>query len=291
MVDTVIVEADSSPVSAISWPAIIAGAVVAMALTLLLVALGAGLGFASISPWSSNGTVTSTKAATIAGIFMAVTAVMSSALGGYVAGRLRTRWAGTATDEVFFRDTAHGFITWAVATVAGAAFLASAATTISGGAAAGAGPAAAIAAGDAGTRDYLAGPVDRLLQPDYQLRPDAARPPLPYGDRGLDADRASARRLLSVFRDRKGPGLRTEDRQDLVRMVVYRTGLKPEEAERRVAAIENEVKAAADTARRVAMHLAFWLAASMFLGAFAASLAATEGGAIRDGRLGLRSRI
>ena len=289
MVDTVIVEADSSPVSAVSWPAVIAGAVVAMALTLLLLALGAGLGFASVSPWSSNPGITTTKAATIAGIFMAVTAVMSSALGGYIAGRLRTRWAGTALDEVFFRDTAHGFVAWALATVAGAAFLASAATTISGGAAAGAGPAAALAAADPGNRDFLVGSVDRLLQPDYQLRPDAARPPMMYGDRTLDADRASARRLLGVFRD-GNVALRTEDRQDLVRMVVYRTGLKPEEAERRVAAIETEVKAAADTARRIAMHLAFWLAASMFLGAFAASLAATEGGAIRDGRHGLRAR-
>ena len=291
MVDTVIVEADSSPVSPVSWPAILAGAVVAMALTLLLLALGAGLGFASMSPWASNSTITTTKAATIAGIFMAVTAVMSSALGGYVAGRLRTRWAGTALDEVYFRDTAHGFIAWALATVAGAAFLASAATTVTGGAAAGAGPAAAVAAGTPGGRDYLLGSVDRLLQPDYQARPDAARAPMAWGDRDLDADRASARRLLGVLGERKGPGLRTEDRQDLVRMVVYRTGLKPEEAERRVAAIETEVKQAADTARRVGMHLAFWLAASMFLGAFAASLAATEGGAIRDGRQGLRGRI
>ncbi|HYC63124.1 MAG TPA: hypothetical protein VEC14_00215 [Reyranellaceae bacterium] len=291
MVDTVIVEADSSPVPAVSWPAIVAGAVVAMAITLLMLALGAGLGFSVSSPWASNGTITTTKAATVSGIFMAVTAVMSSALGGYIAGRLRTRWAGTQIDEVYFRDTAHGFITWAVATVAGAAFLASAATVIGGGAASGAAPAATMAAMDAGSRDYLPGAVDRLLLPDHGAlaRADAPRNPAFIGaGRDLDTDQQSARRLLSLAGQPNG--LRTEDRQDLVRMVVARTGLPPEEAERRVARTEAEVKAAADTARRVAMHLSFWLAASLFLGAFAASLAATEGGAIRDGRYGLTGR-
>jgi hypothetical protein len=291
MVDTVIVEADTSPVSAVSWPAIIAGAVVAMALTLLLLALGAGIGFSVTSPWSANGTITTTKAATVSGIFMAVTAVMSSALGGYLAGRRRTRWAGTDLNEVYFRDTAHGFIAWALATVAGAAFLASAATTIGGGAAAGAAPAATMAALDAGSRDYLPGAVDRLLLPDPGAlgRADANRAPGFIGaGRDLDTDQQSARRLLSVAV--QPAGLRTEDRQDLVRMVVARTGLPPEEAERRVARVEAEVKAAADTARRVGKHLAFWLAASLFLGAFAASLAATEGGAIRDGRYGITGR-
>ena len=289
MVDTVIVEADSSPVSPVSWPAVIAGAVVAMAITLLMLALGAGLGFSVSSPWASNGTITTTKAATVSGIFMAVTAVMSSALGGYIAGRLRTRWAGTQVDEVYFRDTAHGFITWAVATVAGAAFLASAATVIGGGAASGAAPAAAMTAMDAGSRDYLPGAVDRLLLPDHGAlaRTEQRNPAFIGGGRDLDTDQQSARRLLSLASQANGTGLRTEDRQDLVRMVVARTGLPPEEAERRVARTEAEVKAAADTARRVAMHLSFWLAASLFLGAFAASLAATEGGAIRDGRYGI----
>lgn len=287
MVDTVIVEADTSPVSAVSWPAIIAGAVVAMALTLLLLALGAGLGFSVSSPWASNGTITTTKAATVSGIFMAVTAVMSSALGGYIAGRLRTRWAGTNIDEVYFRDTAHGFVAWAVATVAGAAFLANAATTIGGGTAAGVAPGATIAAIDAGSRDYLPGAVDRLLLPDHGAlaRADTTRPGFIGAGRDLDTDQQSARRLLSLTA--QPDGLRTEDRQDLVRMVVARTGLAPDEAERRVARIEAEVKAAADTARRVGMHLSFWLTAALFLGAFAASLAATEGGAIRDGRYGI----
>ena len=78
---------------------------------------------------------------------MAATAVIASALGGYISGRLRTRWLATPGDEVFFRDTAHGLLSWALATVMGAAFLATAATAVSGGVAAGAGQAAAAQQG------------------------------------------------------------------------------------------------------------------------------------------------
>lgn len=52
---------------------------------------------------------------------------LSAALGGYVTGRLRTRWVGLHTHQAFFRDTAHGFITWSLATRAAALFFASAA--------------------------------------------------------------------------------------------------------------------------------------------------------------------
>ena len=67
MVDTVIVETDTAPVSAVSWPAIIAGGFVAAAFTLLLLALGAGLGFSVVSPWSMPD-ISTAKAATVAEI-------------------------------------------------------------------------------------------------------------------------------------------------------------------------------------------------------------------------------
>ena len=291
MVDTVIVEAESSPVSAVSWPAIIAGGFVAAAFTLLLLALGAGIGFAVITPWSGTADVTTTKAATIGGIFMAVTAVMASALGGYVTGRLRVRWAGTANDEVYFRDTAHGVLAWAVATVMGAALLASAATIVSGGVAAGAGPAAVLAAanGEArpGSDPWLAPLLDRLFRPDYAALTGGTGQRAAgvfAGGRDLAVDRETARRLFATAYDRTGTGLAADDRQYLAQMVAARSGLAPADAERRVAAIEAEAKIAADAARRVGMHLSFWLVASMLLGAVAAGLAATEGGAARDGR-------
>jgi len=282
MVDAVIVEAEQHPVSAVSWPAVIAGGFVAAAFTLLLLALGAGIGFSVVSPWSGPPDISTAKAATVGGIYMAVTAVMSSALGGYVAGRLRTRWAATPLDEIYFRDTAHGVLAWAFATVVGAAFLASAATIVAGGTAAAGGP-AAIASGKG--NDITAPFVDRLFRPDYAALTggNGARAAGVFaGGRDLAADRDAARRLLLSLRDR--PDLPSEDRQYLAQMVAARTGLAPADAERRVAAVEADARAALDTARRIAMHLSFWLVASMFLGAFAAGLAATEGGAARDGR-------
>lgn len=102
--------------SALSWSAIVAGMVGAIALTLTLLALGAALGFASISPWPGVGARPATF--TIgAGVWLIVTQWLSAGLGGYLAGRLRVRWPGLHTDEVLFRDTAHGFLTWATATV------------------------------------------------------------------------------------------------------------------------------------------------------------------------------
>jgi len=289
MVDAVIVEADSPPVSAVSWPAIIAGGFVAAAMTLILLALGAGIGFSVVSPWSGAPDITTTKAATVGGIFMALTAVMASALGGYVTGRLRTRWASAASNEVYFRDTAHGVLAWAFATVMGAALLASAATIVSGGAAAGAGPAAAMAAihGEGRVATWQAPLLDRLFRPDYAALTTGTGQRAAgvfAAGRDLAVDRAAASRLFATAYDRTGTGLAADDRQYLVQMVSARTGLAPADAERRVAAVETEAKIAADTARRIAMQLSFWLVASMLLGALAAGMAATEGGAARDGR-------
>lgn len=103
-----------SSASAVSWAAILAGAFVAVGASLVLVALGSGLGVAAISPWSSP---TPAEFAVSSGIWLIVVQWVASGLGGYVTGRLRTKWVGTHTHEVFFRDTAHGLITWSVATV------------------------------------------------------------------------------------------------------------------------------------------------------------------------------
>jgi hypothetical protein len=122
--------AAESPVSAASWPAIFAGAFAAIATSLVLFALGTGFGLASISPWPHSG-ASATTFTVMTAIWLIVVQWLSAALGGYITGRLRTKWVGTHTDEVFFRDTAHGFVTWALATVAGAAILASAVGSVS----------------------------------------------------------------------------------------------------------------------------------------------------------------
>lgn len=142
--------------SAVDWCAVFAGAVASAALSLILLFLGTGFGLTLVSPWSSEGiSATSFGISSILGV--TVISLLASALGGYLAGRLRTRWLDTPVDEVFFRDTAHGFLSWSVATLGTAALLTTViGSIISGGAKAGAalgatavaGTAAAVAASD-----------------------------------------------------------------------------------------------------------------------------------------------
>src|SRR5260370_2935113 len=102
--------------SAVSWAAIAGGGVAAAALTLVLLVFGAGMGFSSISPWSNSG-ISSETFKVAAGIYLIVVAMLSSTIGGYVAGRLRTKWTGLHTDQVAFPDTTHRSLPWAFATV------------------------------------------------------------------------------------------------------------------------------------------------------------------------------
>ncbi|WP_288253060.1 hypothetical protein [uncultured Hydrogenophaga sp.] len=117
--------------SAVSWPAIFAGAAGAAALSLILLVLGTGLGLAAASPWVAGDPETQTFG-TAAVLWICFTQVIASGMGGYLAGRLRTRWPDTARDEVYFRDTAHGFLAWAVASLATAVLLTSVIGTILG---------------------------------------------------------------------------------------------------------------------------------------------------------------
>ena len=119
----IVEEGPASP-SAVSWAAVIGGALIAVASTLLLVALGSGIGLSSVSPWSPANP-SATTFTLLAAVWLIIVQWLSSGLGGYLAGRLRTKWVGLHTDEVFFRDTAHGFLAWALATVLVAVFAAS----------------------------------------------------------------------------------------------------------------------------------------------------------------------
>ena len=117
----VVADENSGSQSAVSWAAIIGGALAAVAITLLLVALGSGIGLSSVSPWTALNP-SATTFTLLAAVWLIIVQWLSSALGGYIAGRLRTKWAGLHTDEVFFRDTAHGFLAWALASVLVVAF-------------------------------------------------------------------------------------------------------------------------------------------------------------------------
>ena len=258
--------------SGVSWASIAAGAVTAAAVSLALLSLGAGLGLSSISPWADSGVSASTfKHA--AGIYLVVVAVMSSAIGGYLAARLRTKWTGIHTNEVFFRDTAHGFIAWAFATVLSASVLGAAATHLVSGAASGVAPAAAQAAPALNPSQVF---VDRLFRADPAATTGAPQP------QNNEAARGEVLRLwTSSYRD--NGDLAAVDRTYIARVVAAQTGLNQPEAEKRVNDVIVEAKAAADRARSGAAKLAFWMTAALLFGAFAASLAAVEGGQLRDG--------
>ena len=276
MVDTVIVENEPAPSSAVSWSAILAGAAVSAGLSLILLAIGSGIGFSVTNPWSNSAAATTTKAATVAGIYITVTAVMASAIGGYLAGRLRHLWLGTHPHEAFFRDTAHGLVSWAVATVAGAILLGTVTTSLTGAAVHGASTGAGMAAARNGTTAAF---TDRLFAYDsVVVSKDSGMA------RDYNGDRAFAGRLVGRI-GTPGSELTANERQNLAVIVAARTGLALPDAEKRVADVEADARAAAEQARRVGMMLSFWLAASLLAGALAASLAAWEGGAIRDGRL------
>lgn len=258
--------------SGVSWAAVLAGAIASGALTLVLLSLGTGLGLSVVSPWGNSG-VSATTFKIGTGLYFVVMAMISSAIGGYLAGRLRTKWVGIHTDEVYFRDTAHGFLAWAFASVIGAVLLASPASSLIGGAASGATQAAANAAQTSGPMD---GYVDTLLRSDNPSAQASANP----------ADSRGEMVRLFTTRFRNGGDLNPADRAYVVKVVSARTGLSEADADKRVTEVTAQVKSDLDKARKAAAQLELWLTASLFIGAFSASLAATEGGGLRDGTWG-----
>jgi hypothetical protein len=244
-------------------------------LTLVLLSLGAGLGFSVASPWSNSG-VSATTFEIGTGLYFIVMAMISSALGGYMAGRLRKRWIGVQATEVHFRDTAHGFLAWALASVLGAILLASPATSLISGMTAGAVQSAASS--QSGPMDIY---VDTLLRRDTPAADNAANAG------GAETRRELARLLAADFRNGAEPS--AADRGYLAKVVAARTGLSQADADKRVNDTITQIKSDLDKARKAAMKLAIWLTLSLFIGAFAAALAATEGGGLRDGTWGRRA--
>jgi hypothetical protein len=259
-------------VPGVSWAAVTAGAVASLALTLVLLSFGVGMGFSVISPWGNSGlSATTFKIGT--GLYFIVMAMISSAIGGYIAGRLRTKWVGVQTTEVHFRDTAHGFLAWATASVLGAVLLASPASSLVGGTLAGATQGAATSA----QSSPMSGYVDTLLRSD---NPSTQQNP-------SDTRGEMVRLFTTSFHT--GNDLNPADRSYVAKVVSARTGLSQADAEKRVNDVVAQVKTDLDEARKTATQTAIWLTLSLFIGAFSASLAATEGGGLRDGTWGKKA--
>jgi hypothetical protein len=294
---------------AVSWGAIIAGAAAAISLSILLLTLGSGLGFAAISPWANRGA--SAASVVISGaIWLIVTQWISAAVGGYLAGRLRHRWLATHQHEVFFRDTAHGLVTWSVATLV-VVFAVSSSLSALGGGVARAGSAAAGAGAKGGMElahaqmsppGLGAGPggeehmygTDKLFRKvPAPANAMAAMAPMNGGvASGSDSGNYRMEAAHIAARAASTGDISDEDRSYLVSLVAAKAGVSADEAQRRVDAFVADVKdavtrakAAADEARKAAAQAAIYTALAMLIGAFIASVSAAIGGRLRDEHL------
>jgi hypothetical protein len=252
----------------VSWAAVVAGAFVAAALSLILLALGAGLGFSSVSPWSNVGASASTIS-TAAIVWLILMQVVSSSMGGYLAGRLRTKWTNIHTDEAYFRDTAHGFLAWAVALVVTAAFLTSAAADMVGGAASAAGGIAMDPRADGRELDSNEYFVDTLFRSD-RVKPES---------NGASVLGEVGRVFATSLRQGDLPAA---DKSYLAQLVAARTGLSQTDAEKRVSDVFAGAQQAVDMGRKAIARGLLWVSFALLIGAFCASVAATIGGRQRD---------
>jgi hypothetical protein len=249
------------PLSYIHWGPVFAGAVVAAAVWSVLMAFASAVGLMIVSP-SPTWRDTSLWLAILSGFWIIIVTVGSYALGGYLAGRVRSTWRADP-DEVEFRDGAHGLLVWAVGVVLSVALLWATAATFTA-----ANNAASPPREAAGAPGFLAYELDRLFRSERRLEPVAA-----------DV-RAEASRLLT-----KGIGrqeMPSEDRTHLVRVVAGATGLPAADAERRVIQVLTEARNSTSQARRTAVILGFAAAAALAAAAAAAWFAAAAGGKHRD---------
>jgi hypothetical protein len=245
--------------SGVSWAAVAAGAFATGAMSLSLMTLGSGIGLSAVSPWPSAG-ASASRLAPIAVIWIILVQILSCALGGYLAGRLRTKWVAVHSHEVYFRDTAHGFLAWSVGLVLTVLFLSSTvATAVHGD---------AVAMRNSGTHagDYY---VDTLFRTAH---PEATRSDEPF--------RAEAGLILANAMSQQA--LMPQDRTYLAELVSARTGMNKSEAERRVDDTVAADRYAADNARKALAHSFYWLFVALLFGAFCSSFAATIGGRQRD---------
>ncbi len=290
----------------VSWRALFAGAAGSVALTLILLLLGMALGFTAMAPWPGGG-ISGETLGISAIVWLTLTQILASGMGGYLAGRLRARWIGANPDmhkEVFFRDGAHGFLAWSLATLLAAMLVlgsvgnmlgsgiqagGAVVSSIASGATAGAALNMVDESGQGGSRNdesSLAYYVDTLFRTD-QSTPGLTSP---------RDDRAVRGEALRIFMNSMAAGdvqISREDRQYLARLIAQRTGLDQAQAEQRVEQVfnrasqaleeaRNALQNAAEQARQVAAWSSLWMFVALVCGAVVAALMAVWGGKQRD---------
>ena len=278
-------ESNQSPVS---WAAVIAGAVTASALAMVLLALGSGIGLSSISPWSNTG-ISATSFGTLTIAWLVAIQLFSYGVGGYIAGRLRINWVTIHTDEVYFRDTAHGLLVWATGTLLSAFILAHVVTSAVSGAVSLADSAAkGMTSVHPSTLTMAADVTDDVAYfSDMFFRSDTSS----QRQADIAPDKAEVGRIFS--RSLASGVLNPDDQAQITRLIVRQTGMSQADAGNRVTNIVTEAKAAkqqvvdeakkaAEVARKIGVHTALWAFISLLIGAFSASYMATVGGRMRN---------
>jgi hypothetical protein len=248
------------PLSYIHWGPAIAGAIVAAAMSFVLMGFASAVGLMVVSP-SPTWRDTSVWLALLSGFWIVVVAVSSFAVGGYLAGRVRSTWAATP-DEIEFRDGTHGLIAWGLGVILGALLLSLTASTFA------ASTTTSAPRDTAAAPAFLAFELDRLFRSERRVEPVSAE------------IRSEAGRI--VMRSLGRTELPTEDRAQLVRLTSAATNLAPADAERRVTQALADARSAASQTRRSAIILGFCLAAGLAAGAAAAWVTAGIGGKHRD---------
>ncbi|HVA12914.1 MAG TPA: hypothetical protein VNF99_06675 [Stellaceae bacterium] len=298
--------AEDAAVSAVSWAAVFAGALGAVAISVILIELGLGLGLSSVSAWTNTGASIATLGV-MGGVWLIVVQWIASGIGGYLAGRLRTKWVGVHTDEVFFRDTAHGFLAWSVATLFGVLIVAASASSllsaggrVAGAAVSGAAQGAALDAAAGSRQGAAAQPmnaasdpyyVDMMFRPATPAAPDraaagagaapatavpsatgtAATPNAgsPAMARNGNAGNGNAEAVRIFARDLPSGALAPEDRSYLAQTIAARTGISQAEAEKRVDATVAQIKSDEAKAQQAAEKARKAAASGSIIGALA----------------------
>jgi hypothetical protein len=252
----------------VQWGPIIAGAIAAAALALVLHSFAVAIGL-SVSSTAPTWRDASLALVLLSGLYLLLAAVLAYGLGGYLAGRVRSRITSGTAEEIEFRDGTHGLLVWALATLL-TGFIAFATvqslTRLAAPAGGPSGPSTSV-----GGENIIAYDLDRLFRGERRTEGD------------MNYVRAEAARILLTASSHRG--MQADDRTYLVRLVATRTGLAPADAERRVDDVVARAKENIDRARRSGVILAFMAGAAALLGAAAAWFAACAGGQHRDGRV------
>ena len=271
--------------SFVEWGAVLAGGAMAAAISFVLLTFGTAIGLSFVSPWANVGA--STKVIASLAVFWTMAQQIGAAMvGGYIAGRMRSRWGETTEHEVEFRDGLHGGLVWAVSIIISAALLLSAAGAV---VRTGTEAAGRVAAATVANADPLAYQADVLLR-RTAAAPAGATPPAQAAVTQNADQRAEVLRILA--KSVGAGGLSEADRNYLAGLIAQRTGLPRPEAEKRISDVyadaSRAAKEAADKARRAAILSGFVIAAGLLVALGAAWWAAQRGGHHRDNSIPAR---